>query len=132
MFKTKNSTAQDILNIDVNQYMNLEKEYIIKCMDSIKLETLLNGDEVVAVILFKEFHPRFFVAGTLIKKDIKISELIELKKTVKNLIIKYNCDYVYSECVTCPVRDRFHEFLGFEVERDMDTFKKWKFKGLLY
>ncbi len=133
MYKIRKTLPSDLIGINANQYLDEStRSLMINAWGHYKAETLLKDDEIISIATFNEFHPRLFVSGIVIKENITISELKEVKKFIKHVIAKQNADYVYSECVTCPVRDRFHKFLGFEVEKDLDTFKKWKFKGLLY
>lgn len=133
MFTNRKIRVEDFENIKANKYFKEnEKELLINAYGYYKAETLLKGDEIIAIATFREFHPRLYSSGFIVKENVSVSELKVIKAFVKHVISNQNADYVYSECVTCPVRDRFHEFLGFEVEKDLETFKKWKFKGLLY
>jgi ATP-dependent RNA circularization protein (DNA/RNA ligase family) len=133
MFTNRKTRIEDIANIKANKFLKEEeKTILVDAWGFYKAETLLNNDEIVAIATFREFHPRLYNSGIIIKDNITITELKKVKAFVKYVISSHNADYVYSEGATCPVRDRFHEFLGFEIEKDLDTFKKWKFKGLLY
>lgn len=133
MYTNRKTRIEDISNINANKFFkDIERETLINAWGYYKAETLFKGDEIIAIATFREFHPRLYHSGIIIKQDVTIDELKHVKAFVKHVISNQNADYVYSECVTCSVRDRFHEFLGFEVEKDLETFKKWKFKGLLY
>lgn len=133
MYKNRRTRIEDFDNIKANKFMSdSDKQILIDAWGYYKAETLLKDDEVIAIATFREFHPRLYVSGFVVKENVSISDLKVIKAFAKHVISNQNADYVYSECVTCEIRDRFHEFLGFEVEKDLDTFKKWKFKGLLY
>lgn len=133
MFTNRKTLPSDYVQIKANKFLDEDtKKLMIKAWGTYKAETLLKGEEIIAIAVFNQFHPRLFTSGIVIKENVSITELKKIKQFIKHVISNHNADYVYSECVTCPVRDRFHEFLGFEVEKDLDTFKKWKFKGLLY
>lgn len=133
MFTNRKTRIEDISNINANRFLTEnDKQILIDAWGLYKAETLLNGDEIIAIATFREFHPRFYLSGFIVKDNATISELKTIKAFVRHVISNHNADYVYSEGATCLVRDRFHEFLGFEIEKDLETFKKWKFKGLLY
>lgn len=133
MFTNRKARIEDISNINANRFLTeFDKQSLIDAWGLYKAETLLKGEEIIAVAVFREFHKGFFTAGTIIKENINFTELKNVRKFIRHIISNHNANYVYSEGVTCPVRDRFHEFLGFEIEKDLETFKKWKFKGLLY
>ena len=128
------TTADDVINIQPNQYFNTTKDIVIQSLaySQIKSWSILNNFKVVAIILAQEFCKDFYKIGIIICKDIKISELKYIKQVVKEVIELYNAQYVYSENETHIVKDKFHELMGFELERDLGIFKKWKYKGLRY
>lgn len=133
MYKRRETLPSDFIMIKANQFLSEEdKKLVINCWGCYKAETLLKDDEIIAIATFSEFHEKLYRAGIVIKKDVSIVDLKEIKKFITQVIADNKADYVYSECVTCKTRDRFHEFLGFEIEKDLANFKKWKFKNLKY
>lgn len=132
MFLKRKSTKEDIFNIQANKWLLIEKKFIVDNFDKVKMETLLKGQEIIAIAIFYEFYPRLFTSGFILKDKPSFSELKEVKKFAKEIIKENNADYVYSECEVCAVRDRFHRFLGFEVEKNLGNFNKWKFRNLKY
>lgn len=133
MFINRKTKVEDFVKINANKFFKeTEKEILINAFGYYKAETLLKNEEIIAIATYREFHPRLYHSGIIIKENVSYTELKKIKEFIKHIIFEEKADYVYSECVTCEVRDRFHEFLGFEVEKDLETFKKWKFKGLKY
>ena len=132
MYFYQQTKKEDIYNIKANKWLDINKELIAQCVDITGMQTLFNDDEIVAIALYNEFHPRLYSAGFILKENPTIKDLKKVKLFVESIKDKLNADYIYSECVKCPVRDRFHKFVGFEVEKDLGTYKKWKFKNLKY
>lgn len=133
MFTNRKTRVEDFENIKANKYLSQnDKQLMINAFGTYKAETLLKGDEIVCIVAYNEFHPRFYSSGIILKNNVTFTELKMVKAFIKHVISNQNADYVYSEGSTCSIRDRFHEFLGFEIEKDLETFKKWKFKGLVY
>ena len=133
MFITRQSTSEDLINIKSNHFFDEQSKIILlSSWQMLEAQTLLNGDEIVAIALFREFHPDLYSSGIVIKNNVSLSELKRIKKFITQIIKDKQAKYVNSECVVCPIRDRFHEFLNFEIEKDLGSYRKWKFKGLVY
>ena len=133
MYQRRETLPSDFLMIKANKFLSKEdKSLVINCWGLYQAETLLKGQEIIAIATFSEFHTKLYRSGIVIKQDVSITDLKEIKKFITQVIIDNKADYVYSECVTCKVRDRFHKFLGFEIEKDLESFKKWKFRNLKY
>jgi hypothetical protein len=128
------TVMDDIEQIEPNEYFDTaSKDFIIQgftILPTLKAWTVLNGAKIVAIILANEFYKDFYSIGIIVCNGIKFSELKFIKKTIKELVDINGAKYVYSEGETHPVKDRFHEFMGFELEKDLlGKFKKWKLKG---
>lgn len=134
MFHYRVATADDVINIKENQYLNTTKDIVIQSLvhPQIKSWSVFNNFKVLAVILAQEFCTDFYKIGIIICEDIKVSELKYLKQVVREVIELYGAQYVYSEGETHTVKDKFHKLMGFEIERDLGIFKKWKYKGLRF
>lgn len=126
------TTPDDVLLIQANQYVNAPADLIIKSLSLPQMQswTILNNLKRVAVILASTMYKDFYNVGIIVCKDITMSELKYVKRAVKEIIYFNNAGYVCSEGETHPVKDRFHRFMGFEIETDLGVFKKWKYKGL--
>lgn len=127
------TVPEDVYKIEANEYFDIPSDLVIQGLNSpiMKAWTFINGVRVAAIILASEFYKDFYSIGIIVCKDIRFSELKYIKKSIKEIIDFYGAKYVYSEGETHPVKDRFHEFMGFELEKDLlGKFKKWKYKGL--
>ncbi len=133
MYATRKASSEDLLNIQANQFLDeLTKLILLSSWGMLEAQTLLKGKEIIAIAIFKEFHPTLYSSGIVIKNNVSLSDLKQIKKFITKIIKDKNAQYVHSECVVCSIRDRFHKFLNFEVEKDLGSYKKWKYKGLVY
>lgn len=121
---------EDVQLIDANEYLNISKELVIQGLSipTLKAWSFINNKKVIAIILANEFCKDFYSIGIIVCKDIKPSELKYIKRSVKEIVKFYGAKYVYSEGETHPVKDKFHQFMGFEIEKDLGIFKKWQYK----
>lgn len=128
------TVKNDILTIKPNQYIDAPKQFFIDCLNNPnnKLFSIIDNQRIVAIIVTSCFHKDFYRIGIVVSDDIKISELKYIKQVTKELIELYGVKFLCSEGETHKVKDKFHEIMGFEIERNYGTYKRWKFKGLEY
>ena len=128
------TVTEDFDNIIPNEhFIGITIEHAKQIMDMPTIQKWsVFSDRLFAIIIANEFCKDMYAIGLIVCKGVQISELKYLRQVTRELVEFRQAKYVYSEGETNKVRDRFHEFMGFEIELDLDTFKKWKLKGLEY
>ena len=129
----RRTVLEDIQLIKPNKYFTITKDFVLQgfsMLPTLKAWTILNDEKIAAIILANEFYKDYYSIGLIVCEDVKFSYLKFLKKIIREIVDFEGAKYVYSEGETHPIKDKFHELMGFEIEKDLQgKFKKWKLRG---
>lgn len=91
--------------------------------DDFYKHTLVDKDEQVqAIICFRPYWRRNYIAFFLVSDEIQLSSVKELKRFVYDAIMDLQADRVQTQSVDCEKLNAWHEFLGFTHEGKHEKF----------
>lgn len=71
---------------------------------------------VVCIMCFKSYWENNYVGFFLIGLDIQPVHARVLKRFMENVILDFNMERLQTDSVDCELLNRWHKFLGFELE----------------
>lgn len=103
-------------HLDAMTSEDFEQYRSIIMMDSTLKFTLAHRGIVVCVLACHEYAPNKYM-GFLLVTDYLTNHLgKDVREFVKDKFLSYNMDRLETLSVACEKIDRWHEFLGFELE----------------
>lgn len=107
----------DVRRLKANQFSDMkEATSAFDDPDFLKHTLIDNEDKVQAIICFKPYWNRNYVAFFLIAEGIQISEVRELKRFIYDAIMDLGADRVQTLSPHCDKIKKWHLFLGFRHE----------------
>lgn len=124
--KVSCTTIEDIEEIRTNRYYEDEKEVLKYSLGLQKVFTF-KDDKIRAIAMFFEFYPNCYKCGIILAKDLNPHFLKLLRAWMKEKIKEHNCKRLETEGYCDKTLERFHKFLGFrkEVEINNGGYVKW-------
>lgn len=106
----------DARRIKANEFSNPVNLGFVFHDDHFYKFTLVDENEVKAIICFARYWKNNFVAFFLISEDISISDIKELKRFIYDAAIDFEADRIQTESIAEEKIDKWHKFLGFKLE----------------
>ena len=124
--KVDYTTFEDIDAIQSNQYYKDAKELLKQSLPYQEVFTF-KDKQIRAIAMFFEFYPSCYKCGIILAKDINPHFLRFFRAWMKYKIKEHNCIRLETEGYSDKTLERFHRFLGFkkEVEINNGGYIKW-------
>ena len=106
-------------------------DFIISDPDAVRFTQVDDQSNVQCIIVSRKYWRDNYVSFFLIAKDYPPRLARELKKAVHDFINDCGVKRIQTDSISCPMLDRWHQFLSFECEglrRKMlnnKDFKSW-------
>jgi len=101
----------DLDNFNGNEFCNIE--LCLELIPHLDCYSLIDG-EVKAVGAFQNYWGNNWNVFILMSKDFK--QIRELKRFFDDFILINNVKRLQTESINCDILNRWHKFLGFELE----------------
>ena len=94
-------------------------------------KTLTDEGVIRVIVCWREIAPASLASFILMSKDISTRYFRELKRFIKNVIVSLGLRLVLTYSVDCEEINRWHRFLGFELDVEGKvtlgdkSFNKW-------
>lgn len=106
----------DLNNIKCNQFSTTEGDAEDILHADYYKNTLVDGADVLCIIAFRRYWERNFIAFMMVSDDIRPVHARELKEYIRLAMIDFECERLQTSSIKCETLDRWHRFLGFELE----------------
>ena len=104
----------DILKIKANSFVFENTKSFI---ENEKIEKyVLDDGEIVGIAGFMEYHPTCYEGFFILRENLSIDNIKQLKKLLNSLIIAYKPSRLQTTSEDCETINRWMKFLGFECE----------------
>jgi hypothetical protein len=109
----------DLRRIEVNEYSlsDINVDFIFNDADFYKqtLECDKTG-RIMAILCFKAYWEQNYICFLLMSKHMGACHARTIKKFVHGVMADFGCNRLQTDSLDCPVINRWHEFLGFQLE----------------
>jgi len=108
--------ATDRRRIKPNEFSDIrDADFVFEDDDFYKF-SLVEDNEVYAIICFKRYWKNNFIAFFLISEDIKILHARELRTFIYDAAFDLGAERIQTDSIDCEVLNKWHRFLGFKIE----------------
>lgn len=109
----------DDLLLNCNEFSNAS--YVSECLESkrYKAKTYQDGKDILCIMLYLEYVKDHYAVFSLVSRDIKFSQLKELKKEIRQAAIDGNAKTFLTFCNKNGTLDKWHKFMGFVKDRSV-------------
>lgn len=84
-----------------------------------KAKTFKKGKDVLCIMLYLQYVKDHYAVFSLVSRDIKISQLKELKKEIKKAAKDGGAKTFLTFCNKSGKLDKWHKFMGFTKDRSI-------------
>ena len=114
--KVREFRAADLDNIQENEYSNFESFKGLLGLEQLLKATLVEGEEVICIMAAIEYSDTKWKGFLLVSELMRARHGVFIKEVLEKFLTEHNVTRLETESVACKNIDRWHRFLGFELE----------------
>lgn len=107
----------DVRRLKPNEFSEVyDTDFVLGDPDAIKFTQVDDKSNVLCIMASKRYWEDCWLGFFLISADYRPSYARELKRFFQQGLVDMRVQRIQTDSVSCPLLDKWHKYLGFELE----------------